>query len=755
MPTIRDVAAAANVSIATVSNYINKTRPVSPAAAQRIKQAIEQLGYTQNLFARSLKSNVYNDVGVILPNLSDPYYAQVFQGIEQAFQNGKHFINLALSYDIPDIERNIVDNLTRKNVCGLILATCIPDDWRFYYDRFTSRDRALVLIDRMIENLDSNFVAFDNRRTTASLVCSLLAMGKRRIHLFTGPSSFYCESECVAGYTEAVREAGLGPGAGSISTGVLNKEKAFQQTIQLFKTAQPDAIIATSELTTMGVIEALTLLGFGREEVPVFTLGEEHWNRYTHSFASVSTVRPAIQMGVTAANLLKKQILSPKTHEKTTVILNDRAPALTVQNLSQITTPQRKTPSRGINILFLETPQSWAIQGFLPNFENASGIKANAEILPQRYLFDRILSEASSAAEKQSDVYMFDIPWLYDLASRGILADITDFIRGASFDASVFLPGCLKYFSEFEGRYFGLPFMYAPQILYYRKDLFENRAIAAEYARRFNSSLVPPRTWKEFAAVAEFFTSCDLSENRVRYGTSIPAAYKECFAPEIYMRLFASGGRVFDSRFNVVFNSPQTLKAYVNFKSTFKFAKPDYRTATDISVVSDFVNGETAMLITYPSFLTNTTDLRTGSMVGDIGYSLIPGRTPILGGWSFGINSRSEKKEDALKFLQWTVTEENANYFTLLGGQPAVNSLFANDELITLYPWLPLYHMAYQYTKPVIPPYKSGRQIISQDRIDAILYAHAMDLIDDKTDVATAISRTHADLAELFKSCGY
>jgi multiple sugar transport system substrate-binding protein len=557
------------------------------------------------------------------------------------------------------------------------------------------------------------------------------------------------------GYNEAIGETGLAADPSCITVGVINKEKAFQQTINLLKRAQPDVIIATSGLSAMGIIEALTLLGFRKDEIPVITLGEEHWNRFTHTFASVSTVRPAIQMGVTAANLLKTQIESPRTHEKSVVILNDRLPDLTVSDLKQITVPLKKTPTREINILFLDTPQTWAIQGFLPHFENATGIRANVEILPHRYLFDRILSEASSPAEKQTDVYMFDTPWLYYLASSGILADISDYIRGSSFDESIFLPGCLKYFSEFEGKYYGLPFMYAPQILYYRKDLFENRTVGAEYARIYNSSLVPPRTWKEFVAIAEFFTNCDSSENHVQYGTSIPAAYKECMAPEIYMRLFAYGGRVFDKRFNVVFNSPQTLKAYVNFKSTFKFAKPDYKTATDISVVSDFVHGDTAMLITYPSFLTNITDLRTVSMIGDIGYSLIPGRTPILGGWSFGINSRSGKKDDALKFLQWTVTEDNANYFTLLGGQPAINSLFTNDELVTLYPWLPLYHAAYKYTMPVIPPYKSGRQIISQDKIDSILFAHATDLIDDRIDVTTAISRTHEDLTELFKSYGY
>lgn len=754
MTNIKDVAAAANVSIATVSNYLNKTKPVSVRTEQRIKNAIKHLNYTPNLFAKSLKSNIYNDVGVILPNLNDSYYSQIFQGIEQAMQNSEYFLNLAFSYDIPDIERNIVSNFLKKNICGLILVTCITDDWRYYYEHFTANDKPLVLIDRMINNYDCNFISFNNRKTIQNLVQNLLADKRKSIHLFTGPKAFYCENECIEGYIEAFVKAGLEVDQSRIITDVLNKEKAFQQTINLLKTARPDVIITTSELRTMGIIEALTLLGFEKEEIPVITLGEEHWNKYTHTFASVSTVRPAIQMGETAANLLKNQILSPKTHEKSVVILNDRITDSPLLGQKQKTASAKRTLTRDIKILLLETPQTSAIQGFLPNFENLTGIRANVEILPHRYLFDRILSEASSDV-KQSDVYMFDIPWLYYLASSGILADISEFIKDSSFDESIFLPDCLKYFSEFEGKYYGLPFMYAPQILYYRKDLFKNSTLSTEYDRLFHSKLVPPRTWKEFTAVAEFFTNCTSAENLVKYGTSIPAAYKECMVPEIYMRLFSYGGNVFNKHFNVDFDTPQTLKAYVNFKSTFKYAKPDYMTATDISVVSDFVNGDTAMLITYPSFLTSITDLRTISLTGGIGYSLIPGRTPILGGWSIGINSRSCKKEEAFKFINWISTEENANYFTLLGGQPAVNSIFTNDELITLYPWLPLYHSAYKYTVPVVPPYKSERQIISQDKIDEIIYKHAIDLVNDESDVSTAIARTHKDLNTLFKSYNY
>lgn len=748
MRTIKDVAKEAGVSIATVSNYINRTKPVKRATEQRIADAIEKLEYTPNLMAKSLKSSQYTDIGVILPSLNDSYYTQVFQGIELALQGSKHFINLAFSYDIPDIEKNIVHSFLKKNICGLILVTSLPNDWKYYYQRFASKDRPLVLLDRMIKDLDTTFVSFDNKRITARLIRPLLESGKTNVFLFAGSSSFYCEKECMDGYKDTYAEYGLDALPERIITNVLNKETAFAQTVHMMKTHRPDAIIATSELSATGIIEALTLLGYTPEQIPVIAFGEDHWNRFTHSFAQRSAMRPAIQMGETAAKLLLEQMRSPKTFEHKHVILEDRP------YISESCEAPSGKRGRELNILMVETPQTQAILGLIPNFENRTGISANIEVLPHTALLDRIISEARQQ-RSPSDVYMFDIPWLYHLVSEGILADITEYIKDPSFDESIFLPDCLKYFSEFEGGYYGLPFMYAPQILYYRKDLFENRALMAEYQKLYHTRLSPPRTWKEFNAIAEFFTECGMSENQVKYGTSMPSAYKECMAPEIYMRLWSFGGRIFDPAFRVTYDTPQTLKAYISYKSTFKFAKPDYRNATDISVVSDFVNGETAMLITYPSFLSNSMDLRKFSLAGDIGYNHVPGRTPILGGWSFGMNSRSTQKDDAFAFLRWTVEEENANYFTLLGGQPAIESLFKNDEMVKLYPWLPLYHAAYKYTEPIIPPYMSGKPIIPQEQIDSIICGHASLLIDDSLDVTQAIQRTQSGLETLFTSYGY
>lgn len=215
------------------------------------------------------------------------------------------------------------------------------------------------------------------------------------------------------------------------------------------------------------------------------------------------------------------------------------------------------------------------------------------------------------------------------------------------------------------------------------------------------------------------------------------------------MRLRSYGGSLFNQHGNVCLDSDHSLKAYINFVRSIKNAKPDYRTATDISVVEDFLNGETAMLISYPSFLSDVTDLRKNSIVGSIGYHLIPGRSPLLGGWGLGINSHSNKKEEAFEFIKWTCDEQITNYSSLLGGLSALNSTYTNDELTELYPWLSLYHSIYKYTRPTIPPKLANNKVIPQYEIDAVVCDWIYKLLDCKIDIQQAITNTHLELESL------
>lgn len=741
MATIRDVAREAGVSVGTVSNYLNAFKPVSRETAARIKAAVDRLGYAQNLAARSLRAGSYPEIGVLLPSLNDSCYVQIYQGLERAFQGSGYFLNVAFSYDIPELEQSALQDLLRRNVCGLILVPAQPGDAAFFRRRFLEAGRPLMLLEREIPGLPASLVRFESGRAVQAMTAALLRAGRRSPCLFCGPAGYSCEDACVGAFAAALGEAGLSMAPEQLVRAELSREDAFRKLANLLRGFRPDAIVTTSESAAAGVTEGLRLLGFSESEIPVCTLGEEHWNRSTHSFALYSAARPAIRMGTAAAGMLLAQLDSPGA-----------APAFEelpcrLEPLAVPPLPAHRAapPADTLRVLMLDTPFVRAFRSLLPNFERETGIGTELTLLPHRHLLARIEESCrADAGEAPFDVVLADIPWLPALAAGGMLRELSGLYR--SLDASRFFPGCLDAYSRFRGGQYGLPFLYAPQIFYYRRDLFGSPALRAAYERFSGLPLRPPVTLDEYTLLAQFFTE---KTDAAPYGAGVPAAYDECLSPELYLRLHSCGGALYDRRGRAVFDGPAARRAYAGFLRMLPWVKPDYLRATDVTIVDDFLRGETAMLISYPAFLTDAVDLRKSSLTGSIGCALIPGRSPLLGGWSLCVSARSRRPREAEAFLKWSGSERIASCYTLLGGQPAVSGAYANDELVNLYPWLPLYRSAYELTQPTRLPDLPGGRIVSSDRVDAAVCRHAYRMMRGDATADEAVRATQAELEAL------
>ena len=735
MPTIKDVAKTAKVSIATVSNYLNGTKPVSRETAARIQQAVEQLGYTANLSAKSLRANRYTEVGVILPNLNDPYYVQIYQGIEHAFAGTPYFVNAVLSYDIPELERSMAENLLKKQVCGLILVSCIPEDAAFYDERFVQRQKAVVMIDRRIKDLQADFITFDYAGVMEQLTGELLHLGKKQLVLMAGSKRFTGEADCIRGFQAAFEKEALPQG--TVLHTELSREGAFRTTMSLLRTRTPEVVIATSEAAAGGIMEALSFSGFDDGSVPVVTLGEEHWNKFTHSFANFSTARPAIAMGQQAGQMLLARIETPSQPQQ--VVLQDSS-INHMKLFSRISAPETAEKTKPLKLLLLQAPAVDAFLDLLKNFTHKTKIETQVTTLPHHKLSKELLQGSGY------DIIMYDIPWLPMLASRGILREITDWLK--TVDTQIFFPGCLQHYSFFRKKAYGVPFVYAPQIFFYRKDLFEQPLLREQFRRLYGTQLRPPNTWKEYNAMGEFFTK---HTDAIAYGMSVAAAYPQCLAPELYTRMRAYGGSIFSKDGKVTLESSQTLRAYENLKQAICAAKPDYLQATDVSIIGDFLCGETAMLIGYPAYMTDVADLRKSSMIGSIGYSQIPGRAPLLGGWGMGLSSGCTNEDGALKFLRWMCDEQTGNYFALLGGQTTMTGSYTNDELVKLYPWLPMYYSAYETAGlPLLPELPGGR-LLSAEAVDEVVCRWLYQGICQDMPMAEVIAATRLELEKMVR----
>lgn len=743
MATIKDVAQRAGVSIATVSNYLNKTKPVSRQVSAQIAKAIDELHYTQNLAAKSLKTDTYRSIGVILPNLTDSYYLQIFQGIETAVNSAGMHINLSFSYDIPEVEAAMAKQMLQQRVNGLILITCQPDQWKFYYENFIKVGHPLVLIDRKINSLDTNMIRFDSCGIISAVTEELLNMGYQNLTLMAGSERITCEKDCVHSFLQAYRNRT--EGTATVMHMDMNKESAFRKTTKLLRKTLPDSIIATSELTAIGIVEALQILGYSTKDIPVITLGEEHWNKHTHTFSSFSIQRPAIQMGAEAAEMMLRKLRSPMTQETEQKTLSCNISDI-LEQLRQTLSPQGEkalpVQKKTLRILMLDVPATHAICRLLKNFEDRTGIHAEVDLKPHSELYEVITQSPQSY-----DVCMYDLPWLPRLAADGVLKEISEEMQ--CLDRNTFLPGSLEDFGKFGKGFYGMPLMYAPQMLYYRKDLFQDPVLQERYEKEYGTTLCPPRTFTEYNTVAKFFTE---QTDAIPYGISIPAAYAECLAPELYMRLRSYGSEVIDKHGNVVIQNPNALKAYVNLLRSVRYAKPNYRQASDVTAVEEFLAGETAMLISYPGFLTEVSDLRKNNLIGSIGCTYIPGRSPLLGGWSLGISVQSQASTEAFAFLQWACTEQMSNYFSMLGAYSAVSSTYANDELVQLYPWRPLYQDVYPNAAPMLPSIYKGNTVISPNDVDNIVCKWLYAMLDGNEDIEEILAGTQQELETLLDS---
>ena len=206
--TIKDVASLANVSIATVSRVINHSGSVNPILAKRVQQAINDLNYSPNIVARSLKTSNTATIAFLVSNISDPYFITIGRGIEDYIKGfGYNLIVCSIGHS-KEKEIAYLQLLKEKKVDGLILNTVGYND-----DIISelSQNTPIVLSNRRINSASFNgdFVDSDNIGGVYALTKCLLAAGHRKIGTINGPSHLSTASERYRGFCNAMNDHGI------------------------------------------------------------------------------------------------------------------------------------------------------------------------------------------------------------------------------------------------------------------------------------------------------------------------------------------------------------------------------------------------------------------------------------------------------------------------------------------------------------------------------------------------------------------
>ena len=301
-PTIYDVARLAGVSTATVSRALNGVGRIAPARRASIDAAVEQLGYRPNTIARSLVTRSTQTIAVLLPDITNPFYADLVHGVQQLALARDYTMLLCTTGGDPVQEEKYLEVLRAKQVDGALVDGLVLPPARIA--RFVRDGLPIVCLDRDVDSAAVPLVQVDNRHGARLATEHLLSLGHRRIAHVRGPATGIAD-ERVAGYGDALAAAGLMPDGLLICPGDWTERGGRDAVRRLVETeTEFTAVFAANDLSALGVLSALSETG---RRVPddVAVVGFDDLRLASFSTPPLTTVRqPAAEIARRATEIL-------------------------------------------------------------------------------------------------------------------------------------------------------------------------------------------------------------------------------------------------------------------------------------------------------------------------------------------------------------------------------------------------------------------------------------------------------------------
>jgi len=306
--SLRDVAKRAGVSPMTVSRVMNKASGVKPETRRHVEELVALMGYVPNQLAKGLVSQRTGTLGLILPDVANPFFALVLRAAETAARREGYRLLVCNTDGDAGLEHDYIQNLIAHQVEGLIIAP-VGDRSRNGLLSLVRRNYPLVLLDRAVDGIACDLVQGDSAGGARRLVQHLISIGHRRIALIMGPDDVSTTRERYAGYCEALEAARLPLERDLLWETTVDWPggyRAMQQILLLEE--RPSAVFAVNNRTAAGAMQALREQGL---RVPQ-ALGLVCFDDVEHLaiLAPFMTVvdQPAEAFGTMAAQMLLERI---------------------------------------------------------------------------------------------------------------------------------------------------------------------------------------------------------------------------------------------------------------------------------------------------------------------------------------------------------------------------------------------------------------------------------------------------------------
>ncbi|WP_018921749.1 catabolite control protein A [Salsuginibacillus kocurii] len=304
--TIYDVAREASVSMATVSRVVNGNPNVKPATRKKVLNAIERLGYRPNAVARGLASKKTTTVGVIIPDISSIFFAELARGIEDIATMYKYNMILCNSDQNKEKEIHLINTLLEKQVDGILfMGGEITEE---HAEQFKQASVPVVLAATLGEGHDIPSVNIDYQQAAFDAIHELIKEGHQQIGFISGPLEDPMSGlKKFNGYKEAFSSAGLSVREEHVSIETYTYDTGLESAQQMMESEQPPtAFFASTDEMALGVIHGLQDKGFNVPE-DIEVVGFDNTRLATMVRPTLTTVvQPMYDIGAVSMRLLTK-----------------------------------------------------------------------------------------------------------------------------------------------------------------------------------------------------------------------------------------------------------------------------------------------------------------------------------------------------------------------------------------------------------------------------------------------------------------
>ena len=259
--TIREVAKKAGVSPATVSRVISQSGYVSETTRNKVLMTIRELDYRPNIIARSMVTKATHTIGLVVTDITNPFFAQLSRGIEEITWNNGYTLILANTDEDLSREQAIVQALQEKQVDGLILVPASSNNAPHLFE-LIKQGIPIVLVDREVVGLPVDKVMVDNEEGAYTAVSHLIELGHRRIAILLDNLDITTNIERLVGYRRALKDHHITIEENLIKSCQYTQQSAYEIVKELLLSAdRPSALFTTNNFMTMGAIKAIREAG--------------------------------------------------------------------------------------------------------------------------------------------------------------------------------------------------------------------------------------------------------------------------------------------------------------------------------------------------------------------------------------------------------------------------------------------------------------------------------------------------------------